>query len=88
MEADQGLAELLTKARDLWDSMPPAARAEMERQQRRSWIAAEMAIGDDIDEAAYRAAHEAGDAAELARLQAEGEVRRQAAFKYMDEHGI
>ncbi|WKV16974.1 hypothetical protein [Microcystis phage MJing1] len=50
------------------------------RAQRRSYVAGEMAMGSDADEAAYRAALAAGDAAEVARLNAEAEARRRAAL--------
>ncbi len=43
--------------------------------QRRSYVAAEMAIGSDSDEAAYRAALDAGDHAKITQLQEEGEAR-------------
>lgn len=82
------LLELLAKAKDWWDKASPQVRADMERRQRRSYVASEMAMGSDADESAYRVALENDDKAEIARLHAEGELRREAALKYMDEHGL
>ena len=58
------------------------------RAQRRSVVAAEMAMGSDADEAAYHLAWERGDEAEMARLQAEGEARRQRALATMERMGL
>lgn len=68
-------------------NMRPATKAEL-RAQRRSWVAAEAAFGSDTDEAAYRAAVEHEDKAEIARLDAEAEARRQQALKRMDENDV
>lgn len=58
------------------------------RAQRRSWVAGEAAMGGDADEAAYRAAHDRGDKEEMARLEGEGEKRRQRTLKRMREMGL
>lgn len=62
-----------------------ATDAEL-RAQRRSYVAGEAALGSDADEAAYRSALDRGDKAEIARLDAEAEKRRQRAIKWMDEN--
>ena len=56
--------------------------------QRRSYVAAQMAIGSDADEAEYRTALAAGDEATLARLNAEAEARQQRALQTMQEMGL
>ena len=56
------------------------ATEEELRAQRRSYVASEAAWGSDVDEAAYRAAHERGDKEEMVRLDAEAEKRRQRAL--------
>lgn len=61
----------------------PMTDAEIDAQ-RRSFILGEAAFGSDRDEAAYRAAHERGDAAELARLDDEAEKRVAAATAILD----
>ena len=53
--------------------------------QRRSYVAAEAALGSDADEASYRDALARGDKAEIARLDAEAEARRQRAIDLMDK---
>lgn len=58
------------------------------RAQRRSWVAGEAAMGNDADEAAYRAAYDRDDKEEMARLDAEGEKRRQRVLKRMQEMGL
>jgi hypothetical protein len=64
------------------------ATEEELRAQRRSYAATEAAWGSDADEAAYRAACNRGDKEEMARLEAEGEKRRQRAIEYMQEMGL
>lgn len=57
---DRELTELLARARAAVAAMTPEQRAEMYRRQRESWGHGQDAIGSDADEAAYRAAVEAG----------------------------
>jgi predicted Fe-S protein YdhL (DUF1289 family) len=49
------LKDLLAKAKARWDAMTPEEQEAMLRAQRESWARGEMAIGNDADEAAYRA---------------------------------
>ena len=72
------------------DDLIAAARArgpmtadEIEAQ-RRSYVIAEIGMGSDSDEAAYRAAHARGDAAEMARLDDEAAKRVAAAKAILD----
>lgn len=71
----EDLKPLLREAVARVAAMSPAERAEMYAAQRHSVAIAEAGFGSDADEAAYRAAFEAGDAAEMNRLLAEGEER-------------
>ena len=64
------LDALLAEAR----ARAPLTPAEIARQ-RASWVRGEMGMGDDADEAAYRAALVAGDTETLARLEREAEAR-------------
>ena len=82
------LDELMAKAEAWFEKATPEEKVQMWRIQRRSYVAAEMAIGDDADEAAYRAAHAAGDEAKMAELRAEGQARSEQAMKYMEENGL
>lgn len=82
------LDELLKSAMARVDAMTPEARAAMYREQRRNYILSEMEWGDDEDEAAFRAAFERGDTAEMQRLEAEGKERRAAAERYLKETGL
>ncbi len=52
----------------------PMTEAEL-KAQRESFVRAEVGMGSDRDEAAFRAAMDRGDKAEMARLEAEGLAR-------------
>ena len=65
----------------------PATEEEL-RAQRRSWILGEASFGSDKDEALYRAALSRDDKAEMARLDAEAEKRRQSAQKYIEKNNL
>lgn len=54
------------------------------RAQRRSFVVAEAGFGSDADEAAYRAAYDAGDKTEIERLDFESGLRMTMAREYMD----
>ena len=56
------------------------------KAQRRSWLLAEAAFGSDADEAAYRRALEAGDTAEIERLDAEAQERVERARRWLEEN--
>ena len=49
------LTALLAAAKARWDAMTPAEQEAMLRAQRESWVRGELAIGNDQDEANYRA---------------------------------
>lgn len=91
MTNDPEIDRLIAEAREKVRAMSPAELAEMKRVQRRSFVIAEAAMGDDAEEAAYRAALASGDEAEIKRLDEEADARgrRTAAwydifFKRMD----
>lgn len=63
----------------------PMSKEELEAQ-RRSWVRGEAGLGSDADEAAHRAAYEAGDKKALQRLQIEAEARMKLADKYLESH--
>lgn len=63
------LARLLQKA-----AAHKMSKREIEAQCQ-SWIAGEIGMGSDADEAAYAVALVRGDTAEIARLDAEAEAR-------------
>lgn len=65
-------------------SATPAERAA----QRRSWVASEIAMGSDSDEAAYREAFRRGDAHTMARLEREADCRRARAERVMENMGL
>lgn len=82
------LTELLARARATVDAMTPDQRAEMYRQQRESWVVGEAGFGSDADEAAYRAAVQAGHAGAIAKLNEEAEERTREILNEMgDKHG-
>lgn len=70
----------------LEEAVKRPATAEELRQQRRSYVASEMAWGSDADEAAYRAALERGDKEKIAQLEAEAEERKQRALRRFDRY--
>ncbi len=78
IETRPELLAMIQRAVEAYREMTPAERARMMKQQRRSWARAEAGFGSDADEAAYRAALEAGDAATISRLNAEAEARVRA----------
>lgn len=82
------LSDLLRRASESYAAMTPAEKGEMHRQQRLSYVSAEMAFGSDADERAMACAIQTEDHETIARLSAEAEDRRQAAIRYMQEHGL
>ena len=64
------IKELIAKAR----VAGPMTRAEVEAQ-RRSFVRAEIGLGSDADEIAYRSALASGDQEALAKLNKEAEAR-------------
>lgn len=80
--SDPGLDRLIAEAREKVRTMSPAELKEMLWAQRRAFVIAESAMGNDAEEAEYRAALAAGDQSEIKRLDAEAEARarRTAAF--------
>lgn len=54
--ADPVLTELLQKAKTIYEAMTPEEREAMHKLQRESWVRGEMGMGNDRDEAEYRAA--------------------------------
>jgi hypothetical protein len=74
------LLALLERAR----SLPPPTPEEI-AAQRRSYVAAEAAMGTDADEAAYSVALDTGDTATLARLDAEADARHARALAQMGD---
>lgn len=78
-ETDPELLALLEQAKQL----PPMTATQIKAQQR-SWVIAEMGMGSDTDELAYRVALALGDAAKLNRLNAEGAYRMSRATMIFD----
>ena len=81
------LMKLLEKAKLDYDNMTLEQKAEMHRQQRRSYVIGEMSMGDDKDEAKFSAALQAGDTDTLDRLKIESDARGKAARAWLDENG-
>ncbi|MCU0909768.1 MAG: hypothetical protein MUE98_00040 [Rhodobacteraceae bacterium] len=75
---------LIARARREWEAKSPADREAMIAAQKVNYAVSEAAWGSDADEAAYRAAYEAGDEAEMARLEAESQARMDASRKRME----
>lgn len=75
------------KLEEMLKNLRPATSEEL-RAQRRSYVAGEMALGNDKDEAEYRAALEQDKKEEIARLEALAETRRQRALKWLDENDV
>jgi hypothetical protein len=82
------LQELMRKAHAAFDALTPEQQAAQRRAQRRSYVIAEMGLGSDADQAAYAAAHHAGDWDTVARLQREAESRRCRAAEMYDRMGL
>lgn len=74
------LLALMERAR----SLPPPSPADR-RAQRRSYVVAEMGMGTDEDEAAYRTALAADDTATIVRLDAEAHARMEAGARLFDQ---
>ena len=53
------LDALIRESVERYRAMSPGEKAAMHEAQRRSWVRAELAFGDDADEARYRAAGDA-----------------------------
>lgn len=60
MTARPDLTELLAKARDAFNRLTPQQQAAERQAQRASWVRAEMGMGLDRHEEAYRRQMEAG----------------------------
>lgn len=71
-----------------WETATPEQRAAMDRASWRSFLRGEAGMGTDADELAYRIAVQAGDQAEIARLDAEAAERVRRVDAWMQEHGI
>ena len=82
------LSQLLAEANEKVKQMSPEQKAEMLREQRRSFARAEAGFGSDKDEAEYAAALHAGDKKKLAELDAESAARIVRAEKIMKERGL
>lgn len=78
------VSEAVERARERLAAMTPEERAEHDRLQRRSWYVGESAMGNDEQEAAYRAALFADDQERLAVLRAEIEERARQAGERFD----
>lgn len=72
---NDALAKAIREAVERYERMSPAEKAAMWEAQKRSFVIGEAGFGSDRDEALYRVAFEAGDAEEMARLDAEAETR-------------
>ena len=81
---DDNLERLISAARERVAAMTPQERAEMIRQQQRSYAIAEARFGSDADEAALAAAHRAGDQARIQQLNAEADARAARAEQYFN----
>jgi hypothetical protein len=79
------LDELVRRAQERWDKLVPAQRREMERLQKRSWIVCEAGFASDEDEAAFKAALDAGDWETVARLTAASRERMRLAGERFDQ---
>ncbi len=88
LQTREALLRALDQAAAKVNALTPVERAEMARQQRRSWVLAEAAFGSDADEAAYRRALDSGDRIELERLDREADQRRERAAAYLDREGL
>lgn len=84
MSAPKDIDDLIRKANARVAAMTATEYAEMIRLQRRSYVLGEIGMGSDKDEAAYRAALDAGDHPTLARLKAEAEARMEQARAILD----
>lgn len=82
------LDSLISRSRKAVAEMTPEQREAMLRAQRRSYVIAEMGMGDDEDEFAYRAALVAGGRETIKRLDAEAVERMARAERTMREMGI
>lgn len=85
--APDELTSLIARAMAAYATMTPGQKAEMHRQQRRSYVIAEMGFGSDDDEAAYRTAFCSNDTAALARLDMEARERMRNAEAFLDQIG-
>lgn len=85
---DAEIHEYVRIAQKRYMEMSPAEREDMWRQQRISYVIAEMGMGNDADEAAYRAALEAGDTKEIQRLEEASKGRMAAAENRLKDLGI
>jgi hypothetical protein len=81
---DNDLKALIAAAMERQAAMSPQERENMRQQQIRGWVIAEMGMGDDEDEAAYRAASLSGDRDAIGRLDEEAKDRMERAARYFD----
>ena len=78
------LDALIARTKERVARMSQDERAAMYEAQRRSFMRAEASFGSDADQAAYRAAVDHGDKAEIARLEAEASARVDAVNAFLD----
>ncbi len=78
----------LQGACEAFDRLTPEQQAAHQRQQKRSYVVSEMALGSDADEAEWAAAYRAGDEDAVARLNAAAEARRRHAEALLDKIGL
>ena len=69
------LEELMAKARAEYEAMTPAQRNALHREQRESYVRAEIALGSDADEAEYNEAILSGDQARIAECKRKESAR-------------
>ena len=81
---NEELAKAIREAVERYERMSPAEKAEMWKAQKRSFVIGDAGFGSDRDEAEYRAAFDAGDTEEMARLDAESEKRMADARTFLD----
>jgi len=84
----KSLDQLFQEAKEIWNTMSPQRKGEMRREQRRSFLRAEAALGSDVDEAEYRSAIARGDQKRLAELDAEAQERVKRVEEIMKEQGL
>jgi hypothetical protein len=85
---DPALTKLIAEAKARYEAMSPVERATHDRAQRRSYVLAEIAMGSDADEVAYRRAVETDNWVEQARLEREGNRRAAFAAQHLEELGL
>ena len=78
------LTALLARAAAAFEAMTPDEQSKMARQQRRSYVIAEAALGSDADGAAYIVADKAARAA----LDVEAVGRVKIARAWLDAEGL